>query len=305
MYDLIGDIHGHADKLVELLQKLDYKKTQGVWQHSTRQAIFLGDYVDRGPKQVETVTIVKDMVEQGAALAIMGNHEYNAVAWASEDPRAPGEALRRHNEKHYNQHKEFLNQVGEHSPAHKAFIAWFKTLPVYLELPELRAIHACWHAPFLQVVQPYLDDNNALLPHAWEAGARQGTEFCSALETLLKGLEIKLPDGHSFYDKDGNERTEVRTKWWFTGEKTYRNLALMPQKNLDQLPEVPVQGDIPAYDQTKPVFVGHYWLTGEPAPLSDTIACLDYSVAGQKGGKLCAYRLGDEQTLQQENFVYV
>lgn len=105
MYDIIGDIHGHADKLVQLLIKMDYTQKAGVWQHPSRKALFLGDYVDRGPKQVETVTIVKDMVEQGAALAIMGNHEYNAVAWATPDPQSAGEALRPHNAKNTKQHQ--------------------------------------------------------------------------------------------------------------------------------------------------------------------------------------------------------
>lgn len=195
--------------------------------------------------------------------------------------------------------------MGEHSQTHKEFIAWFKTLPIYLDLPKLRAIHACWHEQYLQMVTPYLDDNNALLPHAWEAGARKGTEFYDALETLLKGLEISLPEGHSFLDKDGVERTQVRTKWWEAGRKTYRNLALMPQKALQAVPDIPVQSVIPSYDQLKPVLVGHYWLTGDPAPLTSTIACLDYSVAGKNGGKLCAYRSHGEPRLNPENFIYV
>ena len=29
MYDLIGDIHGHADELVQLLEILGYEKSQG------------------------------------------------------------------------------------------------------------------------------------------------------------------------------------------------------------------------------------------------------------------------------------
>src|SRR5690554_5746752 len=296
MYDVIGDIHGHADKLVQLLQKMDYTKTSRVWQHPSRKALFLGDYIDRGPKQLETVTIVKSMVEQGAALSIMGNHEYNAVAWATPDPQAPGEALRRHNTKNTKQHQEFLNQVGEHSQTHKEFIAWFKTLPVYLDLPDLRAIHACWHEPYLQAVAPYLD---AAAPRL---GGRRTQRHRGS---LLKGLEVSLPEGHSFHDKDGNVRTKVRTKWWSTDKKTYRNLAIMPQKNLQQVPDLPVESHIPSYDQQKPVFVGHYWLTGDSAPLSNTITCLDYSVAGKNGGKLCAYRSDEKPELSLENFVHV
>ena len=43
----------------------------------------------------------------------------------------------------------------------------------------------------------------------------------------------------------------------------------------------------------KPVFLGHYWMEGEPSPLADNIACLDYGVAN-RGGKLVAYRWNDD-----------
>ena len=39
-YDLIGDIHGHSEPLVELLTKLDYKPVDGVYRHPDRQMIF-------------------------------------------------------------------------------------------------------------------------------------------------------------------------------------------------------------------------------------------------------------------------
>jgi len=63
MYDLIGDIHGYAAELKALLVKMDYREKDGVWQHPERKVIFLGDFVDRGPEQVETVDIARSMVE--------------------------------------------------------------------------------------------------------------------------------------------------------------------------------------------------------------------------------------------------
>ena len=48
MYDLIGDIHGYADELVELLGTLGYQKAHGVYCHPERRVIFVGDFVDRG-----------------------------------------------------------------------------------------------------------------------------------------------------------------------------------------------------------------------------------------------------------------
>jgi len=59
MIDLIGDIHGHADKLEELLLKLGYTKNRGAFSHPDRKVLFVGDYIDRGPKIKETLQIVK------------------------------------------------------------------------------------------------------------------------------------------------------------------------------------------------------------------------------------------------------
>jgi hypothetical protein len=80
-YDIIGDIHGHAQALEALLRSMDYRETRGSWKHTERQAIFVGDFIDRGPMQVGTVDLVRRMVDEGAAQAIMGNHEFNAIAW--------------------------------------------------------------------------------------------------------------------------------------------------------------------------------------------------------------------------------
>ena len=84
-YDIIGDIHGQADKLEALLRTLGYRDTAGAWRHAERQAIFVGDFIDRGPAQVRSVDIVRRMVDAGAALAVMGNHELNAIAWHTPD----------------------------------------------------------------------------------------------------------------------------------------------------------------------------------------------------------------------------
>ena len=93
-YDVIGDVHGHADKLVALLTVMGYEDRDGCWRHPTRQAIFVGDLVDRGPKQLETVSIARSMVASGSALIVAGNHEFNAIAWRlghrkiAEEPQA-------------------------------------------------------------------------------------------------------------------------------------------------------------------------------------------------------------------------
>ena len=108
-YDVIGDIHGHADELEALLADLGYEKKGGAWRHPERKAVFLGDFIDRGPRQLEAVDIVRRMVDEGQAHAIMGNHEFNAIAWYLRDEN--GQPLRAHTEKNFKQHHVFLAEL--------------------------------------------------------------------------------------------------------------------------------------------------------------------------------------------------
>jgi len=97
-YDIIGDIHGCSQTLVALLEKLGYRKKDGIYRHPSRTVIFLGDFIDRGPHQREVIETVRPMVDSGAALAVMGNHEFNAIAWATRHPET-ADYLRPHNDK--------------------------------------------------------------------------------------------------------------------------------------------------------------------------------------------------------------
>ena len=75
-YDVIGDVHGCAAELTVLLDRLGYQvnPSSGAYEHPTRQAVFVGDLVDRGPAQLEVLRIVKGMVDAGSAQIVMVNH---------------------------------------------------------------------------------------------------------------------------------------------------------------------------------------------------------------------------------------
>ena len=63
-YDLIGDIHGHAEVLRRLLHEMEYCDDDGAFRHPDRKVIFVGDFVDRGPKQREVLHLARSMCEQ-------------------------------------------------------------------------------------------------------------------------------------------------------------------------------------------------------------------------------------------------
>jgi hypothetical protein len=295
-YDVIGDIHGHANALHRLLVKLDYREVEGIFRHEIRQAIFVGDFVDRGPDQRDVLRIARNMSEAGTARAVLGNHEFNAIAWAT--PNGEGGFLRKHSEKNASQHAEFLSQLGEGSPEYRDAIDWFWRLPVWLELPGIRVIHACWHEPSRLVLAPYLDGENCFTEAGlWEA-MQHGSQAFAAAEILLKGPEERLPPGMSFVDKSGDKRRDVRLRWWDPDATSFKSAAIGIDDRLDELPDVEITTKFHYRDST-PVLFGHYWMPGEPIITHSTAACLDFSVA--RNGYLTAYRWSGERVLSSRH----
>lgn len=299
-YDVIGDIHGHANALRRLLIKLGYAEFHGVFRHDSRKVIFVGDFVDRGPEQIEVLRIARKMCDAGAASAVLGNHEFNAIGWATSD--GFGGHLRKHSKKNDGQHAEFLRQLGEGSPDYGNAIDWFRRLPVWLDLPGLRVVHACWHDRSRVSLRPYLDGKNSLTDEGLRKAHQRGSKAYKAVEILLKGPEQPLPVGVSFIDASGNKREEVRLRWWDPDAITFRKAAIGVDDQLEKLPNDKITTDFQYRDRT-PILFGHYWIQGEPTIINPLAACLDFSVA--KSGYLTAYRWSGERELLNGNLVYV
>lgn len=306
-YDIIGDVHGHADALEQLLRHLGYRPRAGSWHLSGHRAAFVGDFIDRGPRQTETVQIVRAMVDRGDALAVMGNHEYNAIAWYTPDPDQPGEYLRKRagklGAKHRHQHQGFLVEV-EDRPEHDQIIQWFRTLPLWLDLGGLRVIHACWDPPMIDLLAPQLLPGQRLSDQVLVRSSRQQSAEYDAIGNLLKGPEVRLPDGITFQDKDGIQRDQVRIRWWDTSARTYKQAAIVgSEEQRRHIPELPLpDSPSPITVVTQPTVFGHYWMRGTPAVLSPLHACVDFSVA--RDGPLVAYRWQGEEQLSSRHLVW-
>ena len=310
--DIIGDVHGCCRTLEELLSRLGYRPSghawPPLWSHPTRRAVFLGDFIDRGRHIVETLYLIRRMVSGGAAFAVCGNHELNAIHWHTED--GEGNPLRSHTPEREMQHEQSLIQFLLHGEDWGEWTQWFRELPLWLELPPevtgsipLRFVHACWDgeemARFLALRDAAGrallsgDAGSASLTEAGvlESGARGGAAF-ESVERILKGPEIP---GVRFADKEGTVRKRMRVRWWKALPARWDELMMAgraecaqirEQKKGDVISDPSVWSPVPV---PLPVFFGHYWLDpGETEILSPRLACLDFSVA--KGGRLGAYR---------------
>jgi hypothetical protein len=217
------------------------------------------------------------MIDAGFALSVMGNHEFNAIGYVTEKRGQVGEFLRKHSQPNVAQHAEFLRQVGEGSARHRELVHWFRTLPPFLDLGGIRVVHAWWHKPHIHTVsarQPIGDVMDDEFVHI--AYDKASPEW-AAMEGLTKGLEIRLPRGHSFRDHGDVERHEVRTKWWLHDAETYRDVAILPMAQMNTLPEIRLPETYsPEAITGSPVFVGHYWLSGRPVVQTQKVVCLDY-----------------------------
>jgi len=296
--DFIGDIHGYADKLKMLLYKLGYDDKKGYFQHPERRVVFVGDYIDRGSDNRGVVDLVKRMVDNGSAKALMGNHEYNAILF---NILGKSGYLRPHLIKNYKQHSETLLQYLGKQKEYDEMINWFKTLPLYIETEEYRACHACFDHQSIQYLKRQTNQG-VLSEDQFVKSAKHNTRLHKAIEITCKGLEVRLPSESSFYDKDGTERHDIRVKWWVDPEaKTYKQMSVISDIKMKKK-EFDTRMDYYKAEQL-PVFFGHYWLKGTPKLLKKNVCCLDYSVA--KDGYLVAYRWDGEVKLETTKLVWV
>jgi hypothetical protein len=300
-YDFIPDIHGQLDKLTALLLKLGYQPRGSTWKHSEqRQVVFLGDYVDRGPRVPDVLRLVRGMVEGGDAIAIMGNHEFNLVCWHTPD--GEGGWLRAHSE-NYNRQNAVTRAAFEHRPSElHEWLEWMKRLPVALDLGGARAVHACWDAAAIRTMPPGCFEDPAFL----KACAKAGTPERTRRERVLNGPELPLPEGRKFYDKEGNSHNKIRLRWWGRGQESRLGEVTMPMP-MEEWLDIPLGSSADQFvnysTAEPPVFFGHYWMPAhaEKKPTTKNLACLDYS-AGLTG-PLVAYRWNGERELTAGGYV--
>ena len=200
--DLVGDVHGEIDALEAILERLDQAATpRGPRPH----LVFLGDLVDRGPDSLAVVDRVAGLVRDGRASCILGNHELNLL----RDRQRSG------NRWFWGDAHEVWSHAGDHGVVEGTFssraasetdrarlLAFFRTLPVALHRPDLRVVHAAWHAPAIAALADCADHTEALarsdadadeLPEALRERCQQEVAHLRAAQIDLRNASTAPP----------------------------------------------------------------------------------------------------------------
>ncbi len=306
--DLIGDVHGCAESLRLLLQRLGYREQAGVYRHASRRVIFVGDLIDRGPRIRETIEIVRSMVEAGQAEIVMGNHEYNYLCFRTQSRDKPSRYLRDNTPRNTRIVQQTLDQYANHPEDERDLLNWILDIPLVLEYDNLRVVHACWHKPLIKRLRTEVSaDARINMEFVYRSTEHESFEYL-VMDRLLRGTHMRLPNNEIMVSKDGFKRSFFRTKFWARDPEKFIDVVFQP----DPLPEHIAMQRLTAANLTQlqhyepdecALFIGHFWCEGEPKPVAPNIACLDYSAV--KYGKLVAYRFDGEARIDQSKFVWV
>lgn len=305
MYDIIGDIYGHSEKLKKLLGELGYRKNKdGIFTHSNRKVIFLGNFINNGPQIKETLEIIKKMSDFGSAYTLLGYQEYSILCYCTKDK---DEYLHKHNNKNSNQHLKTLREFNNgKSEDLNYYLEWFMNLPLFFNMDGMRAVSACWYNQNIDFINEKY--NNHLTDEFLKKSVDKSSFEYKAIDETLKGKRVSLPEGIIIKDIYGNKKKSLRIKWWERPEgKTYKEYSI--SKYNDEVPDINVllnesENDLLEgyHEDRKPLFVGYYNLN-EPKLLNSNVICMNSNI--NETNKLYAYRWFGENNLIKDNLVDV
>ena len=302
MYDIIGDVHGYAQPLKKLLKELGYHKNNGSYSHPDRKVIFTGDFLNRGPQIRKTVRIVRRMVENGNALAILGNHEINAIIAGIDDKK--GNPLVQPPMKNFMSVLKTMNAFSKHEEEWKSHLKWMRTLPLFLELEKIRVIHACWNDQAVNFIRKNIPDEKIGKSIFRKIHKKPHSEIAQNIWHITKGLQFQMPGDLRIINNKGVAPRSFRMKWWDCPEgKTFKEISFESKFELPAY-TVPAQilPECEAYPANAPiVFFGHYCRHSGPFIIRPNVCCVDSCVTGTK--VLTAYRWSGEKELLQANLI--
>lgn len=302
MYDIIGDVHGYASLLKKLMLRMGYRKTENGYFHPSRKAVFVGDFINRGPEIKKTVRLIRKMVENGNALAVIGNHEINAIIYYLKDKN--GEPLVKSPQKNFLSLFKTINQFSERSEEWQSHRKWIRELPLYLDLGEIRIVHACWSDDAIRILNETETKGRSRKSIFREMYKNPKTEISKSVLTLTKGIEYKMPGDLKIINNKGISPQSFRVRWWEDPiGKTFEEMSFESKFVLPgyEIPKQIVPQSIVYPENEAIVFFGHYCRFNGPHIVKTNICCVDSCVAGAK--ILTAYQWNGENVLDPNNII--
>lgn len=302
MYDIIGDVHGHAQLLKKLLLELGYKKTPAGYSNPGRKAVFVGDFVNRGPNIRKTIRIIRSMVENGNALAILGNHEINTIiAQLKDKKKAPRVKPPL---KNFVVTLKTVNDFVNYPDEWTDHLKWLRSLPLFLELEGIRVIHACWSDEAIEYLKNNLPPGRIKKRVFKKMFTSPGSELSRNIWLITKGPQFSMPGNLKIINSQGVSPRSFRMRWWEDpAGKTFEELSFESKFSLPAytVPPQIIPQTQPYPDDAPIVFFGHYCRKNGPHIVKPNICCLDTCIAGSKN--LLAYRWNGEKKLIPENLM--
>jgi len=304
MYDIIGDVHGYATLLKKLLLQMGYSKTEKGYSHPSRKAVFVGDFVNRGPEIRKTVRLVRNMVENGNALAIIGNHEINAIIYYLKDK--DGLALIKSPGKNFLALYKTINQFAEYEDEWKSHRKWMSGLPLFLDLGKIRIVHACWSDSAVELIKKAEIEGKSRKSIFRKVYKKPKLPLSKSVLTLTKGIDFKMPGDLKIINNKGISPQSFRMRWW--EEPVGKTFEEMSFDSKFELPDYEIPHQVAPQNNPYPenapiVFFGHYCRQAGPFIIKPNLCCVDSCVAGTR--ILTAYRWSGEKVLDENNLVQV
>jgi hypothetical protein len=304
MYDIIGDVHGHAQLLKKLLEELGYTKTENGYSHPNRKAVFVGDFINRGPQIKKTIRIIRKMVENGNALAVLGNHEINIIIAYLKDKK--GNPLVKPPLKSFVSGLKTFNEFSNTPEEWQDHLRWLRTLPLFLELDGIRVVHACWSDQAIAYIKTNLPPGKIKKEVFKKLYKNTGSELAKNIWLVTKGLQFKMPGDLKIINNKGVSPRSFRMRWWEKPEgKTFEELSFESKFHFPDytIPPEIIPESLPYPENAPIVFFGHYCRSNGPHIIKPNVCCLDTCITGSK--TLIAYRWNGEHVLKAENLVKI
>jgi hypothetical protein len=304
MYDIIGDVHGHAQLLKKLLLELGYTKTPEGYVFPGRTAVFTGDFINRGPSIRKTIRIIRTMIENGNALAILGNHEINTITAHLKDKKK--KTLIKPPAKNFISVLKTVNEFVNYPDEWADHLKWLRTLPLFLELEGIRVVHACWSDDAVEYLKNNLPPGKIKRKFFRKLIQEPDSELARNIWLITKGLQFKMPGDLKIINNKGVSPRSFRMRWWDDpAGKTFGEISFESKFQLPgyTIPPQILPAALPYPEDAPIVFFGHYCRKDGPHLIKPNVCCLDTCISGSK--TLLAYRWNGEKKLLAENLVRI